>query len=138
MLWIKIQGFTINFKRKTKKIILEKNKFLNFFLQTIIIKCYLKTFLLRWGSELWIYILILTSFVYILFLSYINICGSGSRILIRIPNTDPDPEGSWIRIRIHNTAENANSNLLYRNEYKNVRHLDEFVIYKCWLNYIWV
>ena len=136
MLWIKIQGFTINFKRKTKKIILEKNKFLNFFLQTIIIKCHLKTFLLRWGSELWIYILILTSFVYIL--SYINLCGSGSRILIRIPNTDPDPEGSWIRIRIHNTAENANSTLLYRNEYKNVRHLDEFVIYKCWLNYIWV
>ena len=103
MLWIKIQGFTINFKRKTKKIILDKKNFINFFLQTIIIKCHLKTFLLRWGSELWIYILILTSFVYIL--SYINICGSGSRILIRIPNTDPDPEGSWIRIRIHNTAQ---------------------------------
>ena len=28
-------------------------------------------------------------------------------VLIRhhIPNTDPDPESSWIRIRIHNTAQ---------------------------------
>ena len=41
---------------------------------------------------------LLTSF-YLHFIQYLH-------VWIRIRNTDPDPESSWIRIRIHNTALN--------------------------------
>ena len=56
-------------------------------------KCPLKKFVLSWVSELWIYILNLTSLASIL--TYIFMSGSGSKLGL---NTDP------IRIRIHNTV----------------------------------
>ena len=74
------------------------------FLKTTRTKCHLNKFLLSWVSDLWIYILNLTSFVYIL--SYIySTCadpyseyGSGSR---RVLNSDP------MRIWIHKNAANT-------------------------------
>ena len=66
------------------------------FLKIIITKCHLEKCLLSWVSELWIFILNLSSFVVILY--YICMWGSGSvfRIRIRIQelrkllNTDPE------------------------------------------------
>ena len=71
-----------------------------YFFKTIITKCNLKKFVLSWVFELWIFILnLLLSFNLYLHM-WIRIC---------IPNTNPDPESSWIRIqiRIYNTSWQA-------------------------------
>ena len=65
--------------------------------------------LLSWFSELWIYILNIAPF-YLHFILYLHLWipdpyseyGSGTRKLL---NTDPDPESSWIRIRIQKAPE---------------------------------
>ena len=89
-------------ERKEKKIFLRITIFFKkvwwyIFFQSIRTKWHLKKFVLSWVSELWIYVLNLTSFVYIL--SYICRCGSRSVFRIRIQkareygsNTDPDPQ----------------------------------------------
>ena len=48
-------------------------------------------------SSFWTLNLYIKSYIFCQHLSYV-------RIRISIPNTDPDSEDSWIRIRIHNTG----------------------------------
>ena len=100
-------GLFNQFWKKKLQISLEKHNFLSkkFIFKNYKNKCHVKKFWLSWVSELWIYILILKSFVYILcFILYFHLCGSGSvfRIRIRIQKAP-------IRIRIHNTGLYSNT-----------------------------
>ena len=82
------------FWKKFFKTILEKNNFINkskFFNK----KCQLKKCLVSWSTGLLIYILIDKSHTFCLyFILFLHV-----GILIRIPNTDPDPQSSWIQIQ---------------------------------------
>ena len=62
-----------------------------------------KEILVIWVSEMWIYIFNLLPLFILNLHAY---------IWIRIRNTDPDPQSSWIRIRIHST-ERMWGNQLY-------------------------
>ena len=102
-IWIRIQGYTVNFhwfwKKKYNFWCWEKHFSLKqyIFSKNIITKCHLKKFLHSWVSELLIYILNLTSLAFIL--SYNYMCGSWSGIRNQIQkapgygsSTDPDPQ----------------------------------------------
>ena len=82
-IWIRIQGYTINFERKNLKIFLEKKNFLSkvYFLKLFILRNFCSVESLN--CEFKCYVLCLH------FTLYLHVW-----IRIRIPNMDPDLEGS--------------------------------------------